>query len=56
MPSFTDVANIEAQKESTADINEAMAYGGRLGLWYPELGLEAGASVFFNSPYSEQRR
>jgi hypothetical protein len=51
MPSFTDVANIEAQKESTADINEAMAYGGRLGLWYPELGLEAGASVFFNSPY-----
>src|SRR5262249_23492491 len=46
------LADLEAQKESTSDVNESMAYGGRLGLWLPEIGLTAGASVFFNTPYT----
>jgi hypothetical protein len=51
-PTVTDVANLEAMKESTSGINEAMAYGGRLGFWYPEVGLTGGVSAFINSPYS----
>jgi hypothetical protein len=51
-PVVADLANLEAMKESTSDINEAMAYGGRLGFWYPEVGLTGGVSAFINSPYS----
>ncbi len=37
---------------TTANVNDAMAYGGRIGFWLPTLGINFGASEFVNAPYS----
>ena len=34
-------------------MNEAIIFGGRVGLGVPELGVQVGASLFFNRPYGE---
>src|SRR5262249_39822323 len=39
----------------TRDVNEAMAFGGRVGFWVPRYGLEAGFSLYFNRPYGEDK-
>jgi hypothetical protein len=39
---------------TTAGVNEAMAYGGRIGLWLPRRGINFGISEFVNAPYSAQ--
>jgi hypothetical protein len=38
---------------TTANVNSAMAYGGRLGLWLPSRGINFGVSEFVNAPYSK---
>jgi hypothetical protein len=47
------LANLDRLAETTAEANNAMAFGGRVGLWAPELGLNGGFSLFFNRPYVE---
>jgi hypothetical protein len=37
---------------TTANANSAMAYGGRLGVWYPRRGINFGVSEFVNAPYT----
>jgi hypothetical protein len=49
---LSDLANLDRLAETTADVNNAMAFGGRVGLWAPELGLNGGFSLFFNRPYT----
>jgi hypothetical protein len=48
---LTDLADLGALKETTADVNDAMAFGGRVGLWWPSVGLNGGISGFFNRAY-----
>jgi hypothetical protein len=50
---LTDLADLGALKDTTHDVNEAMAFGGRLGFWLPEAGVTWGFSAFFNRPYGE---
>jgi hypothetical protein len=50
---LTDLANLGALKDTTTDVNEAMAFGGRLGLWLPKYGVNGGFSLFYNRPYGE---
>ena len=38
--------------DSTAGINNGMAYGGRLGFWLPARGINFGVSEIVNAPYS----
>jgi hypothetical protein len=49
---LTGLANIDNIKETTKGVNDAMAYGGRLGLWIPNCGLNGGLSGFLNRPYT----
>jgi hypothetical protein len=37
---------------TTLGVNNAAAYGGRIGFWIPTLGINFGVSEFVNSPYS----
>jgi hypothetical protein len=50
---LTDLADLGALKDTTHDVNEAMAFGGRVGLWWPEVGFAGGLSAFFNRAYAE---
>src|SRR5262249_26078582 len=49
---LTALANLNEIKETSMDVNRARAYGGRVGLWVPEVGLTAGVSVLGNTPYT----
>src|SRR5262249_4443835 len=49
----TGRANLDELREKSKDINDAMAWGGRVGFWLPEWGLNFGFSAFFNRPYGE---
>jgi len=51
---LSDLANLDALAETTADANNSMAWGGRVGLWQPEWGFNGGFSLFFNRPYRQQ--
>jgi hypothetical protein len=48
----TSLANLGELTETTAQVNNGIAWGGRLGLWIPEIGLNVGSSLFFNRPYN----
>jgi hypothetical protein len=37
---------------TTGNVNNAMAYGGRIAFWLPECGINFGISEFVNSPYN----
>lgn len=50
---LTDLANLGALKDTTADANDAMAFGGRVGFWLPSIGLNGGFSGFFNRGYGK---
>jgi hypothetical protein len=39
---------------TSGSVNQAMAYGGRVGLWLPAWGINFGVSEFVNAPYSHQ--
>jgi len=45
-------ADLGALVGTAANVNNAMAYGGRLGFWLPERGINFGVSEFVNAPYS----
>lgn len=50
---LTALANLNELKETTTGANNAIAWGGRVGFWIPEIGINFGASALFNRPYSE---
>jgi hypothetical protein len=50
---LTSLADLGGLKDTTKDVNDAMAWGGRVGLVVPEWGVWAGFSLFFNRPYGE---
>jgi hypothetical protein len=52
MGSVTDFAAIQGQTDSSKRINNAIAYGGRTGIWIPPLGFNGGISYFGNRPYT----
>jgi chemotaxis protein histidine kinase CheA len=39
---------------TTGGVNSAMAYGARLGIWVPTMGINFGVSEFVNAPYGKQ--
>jgi hypothetical protein len=47
----TDFANL-AQVTDTSGVNNAIAFGGRIGLWVPSWGLWGGISYLGNRPYT----
>jgi hypothetical protein len=48
----TDFAGIQNQTDSSKTINNAIAFGGRVGFWVPCLGFNGGISYFGNRPYT----
>jgi hypothetical protein len=50
-PSPTNVANLEALQNTYNVVTNDLAFGGRLGIWVPALGLTAGISGFHNGDY-----
>jgi hypothetical protein len=49
-----DWYDLTALTGTTGSVNNAMAYGARLALWIPTLGINFGASEFVNAPYGKQ--
>lgn len=47
-----DFANIQGQTDASKSINNAIASGGRLGLWVPCVGFNGGISYFGSRPYT----
>ncbi len=47
-----DFANLGGLIGSTANVNNAMAYGGRIGFWIPSRGINFGVSELVSAPYS----
>ena len=52
-PTVDELANLEniVGNDTFSTISNELAAGGRLGFWWPELGLEAGFSAMYNGPY-----
>jgi hypothetical protein len=50
-PTIDELANLENMTDATSIITNEKAVGGRLGLWWPEMGLEAGISGMYNGDY-----
>jgi len=46
-------ANLGTLSGTTSGVNNAAAYGGRIGFWIPTCGINFGVSEFVNSPYSK---
>jgi len=51
MPTIDELANLENMTDTFSIISNDKAIGGRLGLWWPEKGLEAGFSAMTNGDY-----
>ena len=49
--SINDIANLESMTGTETVISNEKAFGGRIGLWYPELGLAAGLSGMSSGDY-----
>jgi hypothetical protein len=50
-PNINELANLENMTDTFNIITNDKAMGGRIGLWWPEAGLEAGISGFYNGDY-----
>jgi hypothetical protein len=50
-PTINELANLENMTNTFSFITNDKAVGGRLGLWWPEMGLEAGISGMWNGDY-----
>jgi hypothetical protein len=50
-PTIDELANLENMQNSFNIISNERAFGGRVGLWWPELGLEGGLSAMYNGDY-----
>jgi hypothetical protein len=47
-----DWANLTELVTSTLNVNNAMAYGGRIAFWLPRRGINFGVSEFVNTPFT----
>jgi hypothetical protein len=52
---LTDLADIGAIKDTSKDVNDAIAFGGRLGFLVPRLGIWGGVSTLINRPFGEDK-
>jgi hypothetical protein len=52
VPELNDLADLGALKETSKDLTDTFAGGGRIGIWVPEIGVTAGVSAMFNGPYT----
>ena len=52
---FADLADINAIKDTSKDVNDAIAFGGRLGFLVPRLGIWGGVSTLINRPFGEDK-
>jgi hypothetical protein len=50
-PTINELANLENMQDTFTNITNDKAVGGRVGLWWPEMGLEAGISALYNGDY-----
>ena len=50
-PKLNDLANLENMENTFAFITDDKAVGGRVGLWWPEVGLAGGLSGLYNGSY-----
>ena len=50
-PTVDELANLENMQNSFAVVTNEPAFGGRIGLWWPEVGLAAGLSAMHSSDY-----
>jgi hypothetical protein len=50
-PTLSELANLENMTNTFSFITNDKLVGGRLGLWWPEMGLEAGISGLWNGDY-----
>ncbi len=48
---LSELANLENMTDTFNIISNSKAVGGRLGIWWPELGLSAGISGLYNGDY-----
>jgi hypothetical protein len=51
MPTINELANLENMTDTFTLISNDKAIGGRVGLWWPERGLEGGFSAMTNGDY-----
>jgi hypothetical protein len=50
-PTIDELANLENMQNTFNVRTDKKAVGGRLGFWWPQVGLEAGFSAMYNSDY-----
>jgi hypothetical protein len=50
-PTLSELANLQNMENTLNNITNEKTVGGRIGLWWPEMGLEAGASGLYNGDY-----
>jgi hypothetical protein len=55
-PGLNDVVNLENMQNTYNVLTSAPTYGGRVSLWYPEMGVEVGISGLHNAPYTPVAR
>jgi hypothetical protein len=55
IPNINDLANLENMTNTFNIITNEKAFGGRLALWWPAMGLEAGVSGMYNGDYIDSR-
>jgi hypothetical protein len=46
------LTNLQNVADSSHGVNDAMAFGGRVGFWVPEVGVSGGVAAMFNRPYN----
>ena len=51
LPTISELANLENMEDTFNIISNDKALGGRIGLWWPAAGLEAGLSGMYNGDY-----
>jgi hypothetical protein len=51
-PGINDVANLEGLENTYNVVSSEPTFGGRLSLWYPEIGVEIGISYLHNADYT----
>ena len=50
-PTINELANLENMQDSFTVVTNEPAFGGRIGLWWPETGWEAGLSAMHSNDY-----
>jgi hypothetical protein len=50
-PTINELANLENMENTFTFVSNQPTFGGRIGLWWPEVGLEGGVSAMYNGDY-----